>query len=92
MSNPSINLQDRTKSSRKPLLIIAGVLLGVIFIGIGVIYLTQTASNLPSFFPGHVAVSTTIHHTKHALVAFVLAVCSFGVAWFGLGPAQTKQK
>jgi len=64
---------------------IAGVVLGVIFIIIGVVYLTQTASNLPAFFPGHVAVTTAAHHTKYAILAFLIAIVGFALAWYGTG-------
>ena len=61
--------------------VVTGILivLGVVLAVVGVLYLIDTASHLPSFFPGHEAGSTH-HHTKHALLAFVLAM------WFVAPP------
>jgi hypothetical protein len=60
------------------------IILGIIFAVIGVIYETQTAGHLPSFFPGHLTGSTT-HHVKHGLAAFALAVIAWIAAWFVTG-------
>jgi hypothetical protein len=60
------------------------IILGIIFAVIGVIYETQTAGHLPSFFPGHLAGSAT-HHIKHGLAAFALAIIAWLAAWFVTG-------
>jgi hypothetical protein len=60
------------------------IILGIIFAVIGVIYETQTAGHLPSFFPGQIAGSTT-HHVKHGLAAFALAIIAWLAAWFVTG-------
>jgi H+/Cl- antiporter ClcA len=60
------------------------VALGIVLAIVGVIYLVDTATHLPSFFPGHQAGSTH-HHTKHALLAFVLALLAFIGAWMSVG-------
>jgi hypothetical protein len=72
-----------TKNRR---LIIPAVLLGIILIVIAIIYWTQTASDLPSFFPGHKAGSSTTH-VKHGIAAFLLGLACFVFAWFQTGPA-----
>jgi hypothetical protein len=54
---------------------------------VGVLYLTDTAAHLPSFFPGHAAGSTK-HHYKHGLAALTLAILALGVAWFTTAPDQ----
>jgi hypothetical protein len=68
-----------------PVLLTAGlVVLGLIFVAVGALYLAKTAGQLPAFLPGHQAGSAH-HHTKHALVAFGLAILSWVGAWFTTG-------
>jgi hypothetical protein len=75
-----------TTASRNASVTVTAVLvvLGLAFAAVGVVYLTQTAAHLPSFFPGHQA-GLAHHHTKHALFAFALAVLSWVGAWFTTG-------
>ena len=67
-----------------PVVTVILIALGVVLAIVGVIYLMDTASHLPSFFPGHQAGSTH-HHTKHALLAFGLALLAFIGAWMSAG-------
>jgi len=68
-----------------PAAVTAGlIVLGVIFAGLGVLYLAKSAGQLPAFLPGHQAGSGH-HHTKHALAAFALAILSWAGAWFTTG-------
>jgi hypothetical protein len=67
-------------------LIVPAVLLGIVLIVIAVIYWVSTANDLPSFFPGHQAGSST-HHAKHGIAAFLLGLACFVLAWFQTGPA-----
>jgi len=67
-------------------LIIPAVLLGLVLIVIAIIYWTNTAGDLPSFFPGHKAGSST-HHVKHGIAAFLLGVACLVFAWFQTGPS-----
>ena len=60
------------------------VVLGIALIVIGVVYLTQTANQLPSFFPGHQAGSSH-HHAKHGVAALILGVLAFLGAWMSAG-------
>jgi len=60
------------------------IVLGILFVVIGVIYEIQTAGHLPSFLPGHQAGSTT-HHVKHGIAAFALALIAWIGAWFTTG-------
>jgi hypothetical protein len=68
-------------------LVIPAVLLGVLLIVVAIVYWVSTASDLPSFFPGHQAGSST-HHFKHGLAAFLLGIAAFVFAWFQTGPAR----
>jgi hypothetical protein len=67
-------------------LILPAVLLGIVLIAIAIVYWVSTASDLPGFFPGHQAGSST-HHVKHGIGAFLLGIASLVFAWFQTGPA-----
>ncbi|HEX4672696.1 MAG TPA: hypothetical protein VH279_10535 [Solirubrobacteraceae bacterium] len=69
-------------------LIIPSVILGIVLIVIAIIYLTSTASGLPSFFPGHQAGSNT-HHVKHGIAALLLGLACLVFAWFQTGPSKS---
>ena len=64
----------------------AAVVVGLIFVVIGVLYIATPASGLPGFLPGHEA-GSAIHHTKHGLLAIALGVCAFVAARFVGGPS-----
>jgi hypothetical protein len=78
-------------SRNAPVAVTAGlIVLGLLFAAVGVVYLAKTAAQLPSFFPGHQA-GYAHHHTKHALVAFALAILSWAGAWFASGRRSRSQ-
>ena len=60
------------------------VLIGFIFIILGVVYWKTPAGSLPHYLPGYLADSARIH-TKHALGSFILGIAAFIYAWFSLG-------
>jgi len=60
------------------------LVLGVAFVVIAALYLTTSAGGLPGFFPGHQAGSPH-HHTKHGILAAVLAALFLVGAWMSLG-------
>jgi amino acid permease len=66
----------------------AAALLGVVLIAVAVVYLVDSASSLPSFFPGHQAGSAH-HHVKHGIAAFIVGLGCFVFAWFTTGPSST---
>jgi amino acid permease len=70
----------------RPLTIIL-VVVAVVLVAIGIVYLTKTAADLPSFFPGHTAHDTE-HHTKHGLAAIGLAVVALIGAWLTTAPEK----
>jgi hypothetical protein len=70
-------------------LIVPAVLLGVVFLVVAAIYWADTASSLPSFFPGHQAGSSH-HHVKHGVAALVVALACFVFAWFQTGPTRER--
>ncbi len=66
------------------LLVVAGIALLVI----AVVYFTKTATQLPSYFPGHQAGSSH-HHTKHGVAALVLGLIAWVGAWMSAGRKTT---
>ena len=68
---------------------VAMLLLGLAFAAVGAVYVTATAAHLPSFFPGH-QTGSGHHHTKHALIAFGLALLCWIGAWFSTGSRRTN--
>ena len=66
-------------------LIVAAVILGVILILVAVVYWIDSAKDLPSFFPGHDAASSTVH-VKHGIAALLLGLGCLVFAWFQTGP------
>jgi uncharacterized membrane protein HdeD (DUF308 family) len=73
---------------RNPLVPVA-IVVGLILIVVGVIYFIDSASALPSFFPGHAAGSSH-HHIKHGIAALVVGVACLLFAWFQTGPAARR--
>ena len=70
---------------QKRYLAIAAVVLGIVFIAIGIVYFVEPAKSLPSFFPGHQSGSNH-HHTKHGIAAVLVGIGCFVFAWFQSGP------
>jgi hypothetical protein len=77
-------MPDERKIVMRPL---TWVLLAVaaVLVVIAIVYFTKSATNLPSFFPGHQA-GLTKTHTKHGLAALVLALLALIGAWFSCAP------
>jgi hypothetical protein len=65
-------------------LIIPAVILGILCLVVAVIYWTQGAGSLPSFFPGHESGSSHVHF-KHGLAAAIVGIGCFVFAWFQTG-------
>ena len=69
---------------QKRYLTIAAVVLGIVFIAIGIVYFVEPAKSLPSFFPGHQAGSGH-HHVKHGIASFLVGLACLVFAWFNTG-------
>lgn len=66
----------------------AAVIVGLLLIVVAVIYFITPASGLPGFLPGHEA--SSLHHTKHGILALALGLCCFIAARFFWGaPTDT---
>lgn len=74
--------------SKQRNLILPAVVIGIALIAVGVIYIVDSASALPSFFPGHDAGSSH-HHVKHGIAALCLGAGALILAWFQTGPASS---
>jgi hypothetical protein len=70
----------------RPLTILLVLLAGVLVV-VSFVYFTKTASQLPSFLPGHAAHSSK-HHVKHGLALSTLALLALGAAWFSTAPER----
>ena len=57
---------------------------GIVFAVVAVIYLTTTANNIPSFFPGHVHLRHAGKYTKRGIAAIFAAVVCFIIAVLAL--------
>jgi hypothetical protein len=68
--------------------VIAAVLLGIVFMIIGIVYFVEPAKSLPGFFPGHES-GPDHHHTKHGIAAVLVGIGCFVFAWFQSGPHST---
>ena len=70
------------------------IVLAVVLVVVGVVYVSKPAGSLPSFFPGHVAKSATDaghHHSKHGIVAFIVAALCLAGAWMTTGKKELSE-
>jgi hypothetical protein len=80
-----------TPSTRNAPLAVTVVLtvLGLALITVAVIYLTRTAAQLPTFFPGHQAGSSH-HHTKHGIATLAVGLIAWTAAWISAGKKPSR--
>ncbi|HVW66311.1 MAG TPA: hypothetical protein VHA78_01110 [Candidatus Peribacteraceae bacterium] len=69
---------------KSPLAILA-IVIGLLFIALGVYYFMTPAGSLPSYLPGFESGSTHVH-LKHGIAAVVLGLACFIFAWFKSAP------
>ena len=74
--------------TKRPALIIPAVILGIVFIGIAIMYWTVPPKSLPgpSIFGHENGVSSV--HVKHGIASFLLGLAFFAFAWFQTGPKR----
>jgi hypothetical protein len=65
------------------------IALGAALFVVSVVYFSEPARHLPSFFPGHAAGSTR-HHAKHGVLAVLLGVVALVGAWVGSGRKRRR--
>jgi uncharacterized membrane protein HdeD (DUF308 family) len=69
-------------------LVLLGIIAGIFFIIIGIIYFALPAKSLPfPNFLGHEAGSTH-HHFKHGIASVLVGIGCFVFAWFQSGPKK----
>jgi hypothetical protein len=71
--------------TKRPGLIAPAVVVGILLLVVAAIYFVDSASSLPSFFPGHQAGSSHVH-VKHGIAALALGLGCLIFAWFQTGP------
>ena len=69
----------------KSLLIVIDVVIVITLLVVAGVYFTHQAGQLPSWFPGYSAGSSTIH-VKHGLAAVIVAIGAAIFGWFATGP------
>lgn len=65
------------------------VVVGVVLVGVAVVYFVEPAKSLPSFFPGH-DVTVTRHHVKHGVAAVIVALVVWAAAWIASGTRRSE--
>ena len=70
-------------------LILPAILVGIALLALASLYFVDSASQLPSFIPGHKAGSDH-HHVKHGIAAAILGIGAFIFAWFQSGPVESR--
>ena len=71
-----------SSSGRTILAVILGII-ALLFIVVGIIYLAEPASSLPSAIPGHIAGSSG-HHPLRVTGSFIIGIVFAIGAWFAL--------
>jgi preprotein translocase subunit SecY len=71
------------RSSGKTILAVVLGIIALVFIVVGIIYIAEPASSLPSVLPGHIAGSSG-HHPLKATGALVVGIIFAVGAWFSL--------
>ena len=71
------------RSSGKTILAVVLGIIALVFIVVGIIYIAEPASSLPSVLPGHIAGSSG-HHPLKATGSLVVGIIFAVGAWFAL--------
>jgi amino acid permease len=58
------------------------IAIGLVSVVVGVIYLTTTAANLPSFLPGHVGHADSGKYKKRGVASIVVALVAFAGVYY----------
>ena len=69
-------------------LIVPAVIVGLLLLVLGLVYIAEPASSLPSLIPGHEAGSAH-HHVKHGIAALLVGLALLIFAWFQTGPRKS---
>lgn len=72
------------------LLTLSAIVLGILLVGLALLYWLTPAGALPPFVPGYEAGSGTIHF-KHGLGSLIFGLAAFVFAWFQTGPTSETE-
>jgi hypothetical protein len=76
--------------SKQRALVIAGVLAGIFFIAVAIMYFTVPPKSLPlPNFLGHESGVSAVH-VKHGVASFLVGLACFAFAWFQSGPKRER--
>jgi len=76
--------------SKQRTLVIAGVLAGIFFIAVAIMYWTVPPESLPlPNFLGHESGVSAVH-VKHGVASFLVGLACFAFAWFQSGPKRER--
>lgn len=64
--------------------VVVGIIVGILFVALALVYWLTPAGSLPSFMPGFEAGSSVVHF-KHGLVSLIVGLFAFVYAWFASG-------
>lgn len=69
---------------------VAGVLAGIFFIAVAIMYFTVPPKSLPlPNFLGHESGVSAVH-IKHGVASFLVGLACFAFAWFQSGPKRER--
>jgi hypothetical protein len=76
--------------SKQRALVITGVLAGIFFIAVAIMYWTVPPKSLPlPNFLGHESGVSAVH-VKHGVASFLVGLACFAFAWFQSGPKRER--
>jgi len=76
--------------SKQRALVIAGILAGIFFIAVAIMYWTVPPKSLPlPNFLGHESGVSAVH-VKHGVASFLVGLACFAFAWFQSGPKRER--
>jgi hypothetical protein len=76
--------------SKQRALVIVGVLAGIFFIAVAIMYWTVPPKSLPlPNFLGHESGVSAVH-VKHGVASFLVGLACFAFAWFQSGPKRER--
>lgn len=65
-------------------IVFASILIGVVLLGLSIVYFALPAHSLPNFIPGYDA-TLARHHFTHGIASLLLGLGAFAFAWFSSG-------
>ena len=76
--------------SKQRALVIAGILAGIFFIAVAIMYWTVPPKSLPGpSFLGHESGVSAVH-VQHGVASFLVGLACFAFAWFQSGPKRER--